>query len=87
MEADLRSSFPARAGGLCEELRRFLRYCNTDRAHTGRLTKGCTPEEVLGAAKMVSRYGRKRRYLSGEDKLGMRPCTPVAGGCQRSFYS
>ncbi|HUE08784.1 MAG TPA: helix-turn-helix domain-containing protein [Acidimicrobiales bacterium] len=41
--------------GLREELRRYLRYYNTDRAHTGRLTKGRTPEEVIGAAKMFSR--------------------------------
>jgi transposase InsO family protein len=41
--------------GLREELRRYLRYYNTDRAHTGRLTKGRTPEEVLGAAKMFTR--------------------------------
>ena len=41
--------------GLREELRRYLRYYNTDRAHTGRLTQGRTPEEVIGAAKMFSR--------------------------------
>ena len=41
--------------GLREELRRYLRYYNTDRAHTGRLTRGRTPEEVLGAAKMFTR--------------------------------
>ena len=41
--------------GLREELRRYLRYYNTDRAHTGRLTKGRTPEEVFGAAKMFTR--------------------------------
>lgn len=41
--------------GLREELRRYLRYYNTDRAHTGRLTRGRTPDEVFGAAKMFSR--------------------------------
>ncbi|MFZ0251479.1 MAG: helix-turn-helix domain-containing protein [Acidimicrobiales bacterium] len=40
---------------ILEELRRYLRYYNTDRAHTGRLTKGRTPEEVFGAAKMFTR--------------------------------
>jgi transposase InsO family protein len=38
--------------GLSRELVRYLRYYNTDRAHTGRLTKGRTPEQVLGKAKM-----------------------------------
>ncbi len=38
--------------GLRRELERYLRYYNFDRAHTGTLTKGRTPAEVLGAAKM-----------------------------------
>jgi len=38
--------------GLKLELERYLRYYNTDRAHTGRWTKGRTPEEVLGKAKL-----------------------------------
>ena len=38
--------------GLARELRRYVCYYNTDRAHTGRLTQGRTPEEVLGKAKM-----------------------------------
>ena len=29
-----------------------LRYYNTERAHTGRWTRGRTPEEVLGKAKL-----------------------------------
>ena len=74
MEAGLRSSFPARAGRLREELRRFLRYYNTDRAHTGRLTTGRTPEEALGAAKMVSRYAISReKTLWGCARA--RPCS------------
>ena len=45
--------------GLRLDLRRYLRYYNTDRANTGRFTKGRTPEEVIGKAKM--RPGRTRR--------------------------
>jgi transposase InsO family protein len=38
--------------GLSKDLEAYLVEYNTDRAHTGRLTKGRTPEEVLGKAKM-----------------------------------
>jgi transposase InsO family protein len=38
--------------GLRRELARYVWYYNTDRAHTGRITKGRTPEQVLGKAKM-----------------------------------
>lgn len=38
--------------GLRRELERYLWEYNFDRAHNGRLTKGRTPAEVLGAAKM-----------------------------------
>ena len=41
--------------GLRLDLDRYLRYYNTDRAHTGRWTKGRTPEAVLGKVKMWSR--------------------------------
>jgi transposase InsO family protein len=34
--------------GLRLDLERYLRYYNTERSHTGRWTKGRTPEEVLG---------------------------------------
>ena len=34
------------------DLRRYLRYYHHDRAHSGRLTQGRNPAEVLGAAKM-----------------------------------
>jgi transposase InsO family protein len=37
--------------GLRLDLERYLRYYNTQRAHTGRWTKGRTPEQVLGKAK------------------------------------
>jgi transposase InsO family protein len=40
--------------GLREDLARYLRYYNTDRAHTGRRTQGRTPDAVLGKAKMFS---------------------------------
>jgi hypothetical protein len=33
-------------------LERYLRYYNTDRAHTGSWTKGRTPDEVLGKARL-----------------------------------
>jgi transposase InsO family protein len=38
--------------GLRRDLERYLRYYNTDRAHTGRWTRGRTPDAVLGKAKM-----------------------------------
>ena len=38
--------------GLRRELDRFVWTYNTDRAHNGRITRGRTPEEVLGKAKM-----------------------------------
>lgn len=43
--------------GLRLDLQRYLRYYNTDRAHTGRLTRGRTPEEVIGKEKMWPRKG------------------------------
>ena len=39
---------------LREDLARYLRYYNTDRAHTGRRTNGRTPDAVLGKAKMFT---------------------------------
>ena len=38
--------------GLQRDLIQYLRYYNTDRAHTGRWTRGRTPDAVLGKAKM-----------------------------------
>jgi transposase InsO family protein len=38
--------------GLRLGLERYLRYYNTERAHTGRWTRGRTPEAVLGKAKL-----------------------------------
>lgn len=38
--------------GLRRGLNRFVWTYNTDRAHNGRITKGRTPEEVLGKARM-----------------------------------
>ena len=38
--------------GLQRDLARYLRYYNTDRAHTGRWTRGRTPDAVLGKATM-----------------------------------
>jgi hypothetical protein len=34
------------------DLKRHLRYYRTERTHTGRWTKGRTPEAVLGKAKL-----------------------------------
>ena len=38
--------------GLRLDLERYLRYDNTERAHTGRRTRGRTPDQVLGKAKL-----------------------------------
>ena len=40
--------------GLRRDLVRYLDYYNTDRAHTGRWTRGRTPESVIGKAKLWS---------------------------------
>jgi transposase InsO family protein len=42
--------------GLRLDLERYLRYYNTERAHTGRWTRGRTPDEVLGKAKLCTRH-------------------------------
>ena len=49
--------------GLREELHRYRRDDNTDRAHTGRLAKARTPEEVLGSTTRV--LTRHHRWPSG----------------------
>lgn len=41
-----------KASGLARDLAQYLRYYNTDRARTGRWTRGRTPGAVLGKAKM-----------------------------------
>jgi hypothetical protein len=41
--------------GLRLDLERYLRYYNTERAYTGRWTRGRTPDEVLGKAKLWQR--------------------------------
>ena len=40
--------------GLRRDLERYLRYYNSDRAHTGRRTRSRTPESVIGKAKVWS---------------------------------
>jgi hypothetical protein len=42
----------SRPVGLKLDLKRYLRYYNTERSHTGRWTNGRTPEAVLGKAKL-----------------------------------
>ncbi len=41
--------------GLRIDLDRYIEYYNTDRAHTGRWSRGRTPEAVLGKEKMWPR--------------------------------
>ena len=43
-----------RQTGLRRDLKRYLRYYNPDRAHTGRRTRCRTPESVIGPAKVWS---------------------------------
>jgi hypothetical protein len=38
--------------GASLDLGRYERYYNFERVHTGRLTRGGTPDAVLGTAKM-----------------------------------
>jgi hypothetical protein len=65
LEASLRPALLAwTQWSLREKLRRYLHYYNTDRARTGMLTKGRTPDEVI-ALPRFSPDRRKRRYLSG----------------------
>lgn len=39
--------------GLERDLAAYLRFYNEERAHTGRLTKGRTPQEALVAARKM----------------------------------
>jgi transposase InsO family protein len=49
-------SLVPKIGGLVRDLEAYLRFYNEERAHTGRLTQGRTPLEVLiGARKMRPR--------------------------------
>jgi transposase len=48
LEARLARYLIPKQTGLRLDLERYLRYYNTERAHTGRWTKGRTPEAVLG---------------------------------------
>ncbi len=41
--------------GLRRDLSQYLRYYNTERAHTGRWTRGRTPEDVIGKETMWPR--------------------------------
>jgi hypothetical protein len=50
--------------GLRLDLDRYLNYYNTDRAHTGRWTKGRTPEEVIGKGEDVVSLERMCRQIS-----------------------
>jgi hypothetical protein len=52
LEARLCPLSDPQADRLRLELERYLRYDNTERAHTGRWTRGRTPEAVLGKAKL-----------------------------------
>jgi hypothetical protein len=52
LETSLRPLPHPKQTGLRLDLERSLRYDNTERAHTGRWTRGRTPNEVLGKAKL-----------------------------------
>jgi Helix-turn-helix domain len=52
LEAGVRPLPDPQQTGLRLDLERYLRSYNTERAHTGRWTKGRTPDEVLGKAKL-----------------------------------
>ena len=39
--------------GLKRELERYLTYYNNDRAHTGRLTRGRIPADIVYAARKI----------------------------------
>jgi hypothetical protein len=52
LEASLARYLIPKQTGLKLDLERYLRYYNTERAHTGRWTRGRTPDQVLGKAKL-----------------------------------
>jgi hypothetical protein len=52
LEAGVRPLPDPQQTGLRLDLERYLRSYNTERAHSGRWTKGRTPDEVLGKAKL-----------------------------------
>jgi len=58
--------------GLRLDLDRYLNYYNSDRAHTGRLTKGRTPEAVIGKGEDVEQAEVMRRHILGSVQLRVR---------------
>lgn len=52
--AFVRALIPKQSG-LRMDLERYVHYYNTDRAHTGRRTRGRTPEQVISKEKMWPR--------------------------------
>ncbi len=56
LASGIRTLLYLRYRGLKRELDTYIRYYNQERAHTGRLTKGAIPAElVYGARKMTPR--------------------------------
>jgi hypothetical protein len=59
------------------DLERYLRYYNTERAHTGRWIRSRTPDEVLGKAKLW------HQSTDAPPQLGDRTPTSPALSCDR----
>lgn len=57
-----------RLTGLRLDLQRYLHYYNTDLAHTGRLTTGRTPEQVIGKVKL---WTTKRCVARSRDQISL----------------
>src|SRR5262249_28891246 len=58
--------------------RRYVTHYKADRAHTGRITRGRTPDEVLGKAKNVDTPQVARcRHISGSGTLEHEPGFPA----------
>jgi hypothetical protein len=53
LAARLRPLAGAQATALTKDLDEYLRYLNFDRAHTGRLTKGRIPGEIVYRARKM----------------------------------
>jgi hypothetical protein len=84
LETRVRPASPAQHHRPTRRTRRYLRYYNTHRAHTGRWTRGRTPEQVIGKAKMWARYEQKSVATTRrQEKLDVQPKDFERDGDQR----
>jgi hypothetical protein len=59
------AGWQARFTGLKRDLEQWLRFYDFERAHTGRLTRGRIPAEIVYGARKWGEMSRERRHISG----------------------